>query len=62
MILENLLILLIQEVFLLRKNIQFTDEGTKRESGNEITQDKIDKALALLEKWMRELESENEGE
>lgn len=46
----------------MKKNIECTDDFIPREGNEEIQQDKIDKALALLDQWMKDLEQKYESE
>lgn len=46
----------------MKRNIECTDDFTLKEGDEEIQQDKIDKALALLDQWMKELEQKHEPE
>lgn len=56
------MVLKIQEVFLLEKNIRTKVEVTEKVMNPEVMQEKIDKALALLEEWMQDLELKYETE
>ncbi|MDN4607960.1 hypothetical protein [Sporosarcina highlanderae] len=46
----------------MKRNIQNGDELENMGSGEKITQEKIDLALALIDRWIQELEEKNEIE